>query len=726
MSSPTVTGAATNPAPAAPQPPATAPAGPAGHPAPGPASGQPGGLAGVFAAVTPARPTTPIATTATLRENAAPGSAGTGSTGTGGTKDKPATGSATTPATADGPLGALVRAIATRLARTGNARTTRRTHEIKEQRVSGSTSTASNATKAERTEQHRNDRDSKLADLNNKTAQHSGQDKRDTKHHRDHAAKDDRAARNDRSAKNDTKNDTTARRDHSGRDHNDRTAKSESADHHRTAKTNSTDHTDRTDRTDQRPKNTPTDRGGRSGKNSPAPRATDQAPKNPPSGPPPKTLTGTGATNTSSSNGSADKTTRPTKPDTTTRAGDGRTGTATGGENTKPTTTPPGPAVRTRPSREAGFRDGIRAAAVVGHVKAYRDGTLDGWVHRTSKDTDDKHRMDKARDTNALTFKHDLGKKLQPVTGASSAKLRTGQEKLAADDSKTPPPATTGEAPDATSAPGAAKDAPAAKGPGPGPGPAQPGAAGETGPAGQGPSVKPDPAAKDQSQKDPMKTTTPAPAQDPAQDIPWRPTRQPATTAGTATTEATGPVPGPRTGNTPPPPPVPPAPAVGPGPEGPPPVPAQVLFVGEDAIQYADGATGEIRTASRREIRTLKAFERRLAEKAGTLERLVESSRSTVADAEAQTKRAQDLLAAAKGVKGGEIVIRALSRLAETSQALRNKALAVQRGAGRSSEQVRRTVLNANVRHGGIYQAVADSPLTTPAERSFYRDSQGQ
>lgn len=759
MSSPTVTGAATTPAPAASQAPA-APAGPAGHPAPGPAAAQPGGLARVFAAVAPARPATPIATTAALRQNAASdvGAPAAGS-GTGDTKGRTATGAAA-PAAGDGPFGALLRALATRLARTGNARTTRRTHEIKEQRASGSTSTASNTTKADRTEQHRNDRDTKLADLNNKTAQHSGQHKQDTKNHRDHAAKTDQSARNDRSAKNDA----SARRDHSGRDHNDRAAKSDSSDHHRSTKSNSTDHTDRADRT---AKNGTADRGDRSGKNGPADRRADQAPQSPPAGPQPKTPTpaGTGGTNTTGNNSTADKTSRPPKTGSApSRTGDGRADVPGGGQNTKPATTPPGPTIRTRPSREAGFRDGTRAAAVVGHVKAYRDGTRDGWDHRTAKDTDDKHRMDTARDTNALALKPDLAKKLQPVLDASSAKLRTGQEKPATPgDSKTPPPADTGKAakpastgqdPDvkqdpATEARGTAaaastdsagpagrnpktkpnpeataKDAAAAPdaAPAEGPGPTLAKSPGAPDPAGQ----DPDSVSVTKNQKAPVKTTTP----DPAQNTPWRPTRQPATasmaTAQTTVqtgTDAAGPMPGPRTGNTPPP--GPPA-TTGPRSEDPPPVPAQVLSVGEEAIQYADGATGEIHTASRREVRTLKAFQRRLAEKAGTLERLVESSRSTVAEAEAQAKQAQDLLAAAKGVKGGETVVRALSRLAEASQGLRTKALAVQRGAGRSSEQVRRTVLNADVRHGGIYQAVVDSPLTAPAERSFYLDSQGQ
>ncbi|RPE27309.1 hypothetical protein [Kitasatospora cineracea] len=722
----------------------TAPAGPTAPPAAGPAAAPRSALAGVFAAIDPARPVAPIATTATLRESApASGSPASNSgTAAGGGKDKP-----TAAGTADGPLGALVRALATRLARTGNARTTRRTHEIKEQRVSGSTSSASNSVKADRTEQHRNGRDSKLADLNSKTAQHNGQHKHDTKNHRDHAAKNDNASKRDRSSRDDrsAKNDTAARSDHSGRDHHDRSTKRDSADHHRTADTSSSD------RAGHGPKNTSAGRSDRSDRSGTTPAGRSDRPDRsttgqtkantdqpPAGGSTPKTLTGTTSTKTSSNTDSAG----PKTPSTSTRTDTKASNTSTNTAPTESASAPvvPGPAPRTLPSREAGFRDGTRVAAAVGHVKAYRDGTRDGWDHRTAQDTNDKRRMDTARDRNALNTKPGLANKLQPITGATSATLRTAQEQPAGTDGRsTSAEPGAGTSTDAAAA--AAKTvAPAVKPPenpkltktasrtAPATGP-QPKSKAATEPQ-PGPklSVKDQPApaanpqpepkssAKDQTQKAPVKPSTPPAKTDPA------------AAQSTTTSSAEGPLPSPRT----PPPAKQPAAAPGPQPvpdpvrQEPAPVPAQVLSVGEDAIQYADGATGEIHTVSRREVRTLKGFERRLAAKATLLENLLESSRGTVADAEAQAKRAQDLLAAAKGIEGGEIVIRALSRLAEASQLLRTKALAVQRGAGRSSEQVRRTVLNADVRHGGIYRAVVDSPLTTPAERAFYLDTQGE
>lgn len=54
---------------------------------------------------------------------------------------------------------------------------------------------------------------------------------------------------------------------------------------------------------------------------------------------------------------------------------------------------------RTQASREAGYRDGNRAARLVAHVEAYRDGTHDGWTDGRKDTAADKHRLDTARTT---------------------------------------------------------------------------------------------------------------------------------------------------------------------------------------------------------------------------------------------------------------------------------------------------------------------------------------
>lgn len=55
----------------------------------------------------------------------------------------------------------------------------------------------------------------------------------------------------------------------------------------------------------------------------------------------------------------------------------------------------PGPA--TKPSREAGYRDGHRASKAAAHVKAWRDGTRDGRTHAREQYETERDQLDKAR-----------------------------------------------------------------------------------------------------------------------------------------------------------------------------------------------------------------------------------------------------------------------------------------------------------------------------------------
>lgn len=51
----------------------------------------------------------------------------------------------------------------------------------------------------------------------------------------------------------------------------------------------------------------------------------------------------------------------------------------------------------TRPTREAGYRDGYRAGRLLEHVKAYRDGTRDGYIDATTQGAHEKQALDAAR-----------------------------------------------------------------------------------------------------------------------------------------------------------------------------------------------------------------------------------------------------------------------------------------------------------------------------------------
>ncbi|WP_431680136.1 hypothetical protein [Kitasatospora sp. KL5] len=152
-------------------------------------------------------------------------------------------------------------------------------------------------------------------------------------------------------------------------------------------------------------------------------------------------------------------------------------------------------------------------------------------------------------------------------------------------------------------------------------------------------------------------------------------------------------------------------------------IPAQVNAVGAKAVQFtADGAQHSM---SRGEVRTLKQFERRLGAKQTSLARIADGSKNTRATAAEHAKEAQRLAEQARDVEGGERLVGALLRLAEHAQALLGKAEEIEKNAHRGTDAVRALAANAESRHGVIYQAVVDSPLTKPAERTFYQDTQG-
>lgn len=633
---------------------------------------RPSALSQVFNPVAPARPTTHLGTTASLAQDT-PAADASGSTSTGGR------GKAGTEETRDGPFGALIRALAGRLGRGGTATTVKQSHDIKETRVSGNSTTGNHQTKADRTAKHdsgnhrRSNRDAKVADLNNKVDQRHGRNNSDTKKADTTDAKtskaDTRAAKNDNTAKKDdknhrdgrtdatstnassTKNDTSATTDNTARSNRDnRTSgstdsKSSQTNGRRGDVTTSTGRDAGPFEKPSRPDRPTKGQDGGDPAKGPTPLAGPQPPggakadlnkaTDAPSGPAkpdPKGL------NTKVDLGKKDRS--PTSPGTSTREKQAQA-----------------PRPRTQSSREAGYRHGDQAAAAVGHVRAWRDGTRDGWEDRTAADLVDRKRMDtaKARNDDRRLLKPDkapAGPAMAPAAG-TTANLAKKTPTPPIPPKPTTPPTIPAKPTTAPTIPAPATEA-----------------------------RKPTPAAKPATQK----TAAAVPNSRPA------PASAPITSTKTAAGNANA-------------------------------VPVDVTFVGSGEVAFrADGAK---HTLGRGEVRNLRQFEQRLAERAQVLARIGDDNKTAQQHALAHAMRAQQLAEAAKEIKGGVALVGALHRLAEQAAALRYKTDEVAKRTTRGAEAVRVLAANARTRHGVIYKAVVDSPLTTPAERAFYQDKQG-
>lgn len=255
----------------------------------------------------------------------------------------------------------------------------------------------------------------------------------------------------------------------------------------------------------------------------------------------------------------------------------GNAPTQTGKPQTARDTNTRGKAIDTRESREAGYRDGTRAALGAAHVRAWRDGVKDGWTDTTEAAARDKARLDKAHQDRKTTRQPD---KEQPV----------------------PPPTST------------------------------------------------------------------------TSDV----------------------------------------------------QPIEVRDVTATHVLLGDGAARD--TMSRGEVRSLKNFERRLQEKADRMAYIAEHTKALVQHAEDQAAKATLYLEQAKAVHAkhagtaqGRQDVAALAKLAEAAKVQVSKAEDIRRTAVRAAESCRVVLTNAQTRYGGIYQAVVDSPLTTPNELDFYR-----
>ncbi|MEV7600468.1 hypothetical protein AB0O91_24145 [Kitasatospora sp. NPDC089797] len=637
------------------------------------ASTPPGTLRQILTPVRPARAAEPIGTTTALAQTPAD------PTGRASAGSKDGTAGPGADGTREGAMSALVRALAERWRRTGTTTSIKRQHDVKETRVSGRTATITSTNKSDRlakhenSGQHRTQRDAKTADLNNKTHQHQhqGRDQRDhkktdTTDAKNHANRDHRTKADTDAKTADTK---TAKADTSAASKTNRDTKS--AADTKTADTRSDTKAAKTDTSAKTSGDDKNHRDTRSTKTE-APKDAAPAKATDTSGPkPPPAAGGTGkdgkTPKTPGPKPADGGTGKPKRPEGAPAAGPGA------GSGGKPGTSGPKPP-GTAPNASAKGLDSKFAAA-----KAFEDQA--GGAKPETKPTQPTRPAES----------DGAGRDAKPPAPEKTPAPPAAAPEAAGQDTASPvaltknPPGTD-SAPKPESAPERKKPMPDPKTPGP---------------------DKPKPQGME-----PVHASTADLAKTPATD---------------ATVGAPGPVPAPRRPRTPP---EPYEPNV---PPGMPPhersgTPPMDIAVGANDVTFTPTGAydyGDPRTMSRGEVRTLRAFENRLAEKRDVLTRVAEDSKTARKYAEQHADRAQYLAEQAKTVKGGDALLRKLHRLAESARELKGRASSAEQLAASGAEAVTVLAANAETRHGPIYQAVVDSPLTTPAERGFYSDQQG-
>ncbi|MFF4384451.1 hypothetical protein [Kitasatospora sp. NPDC001547] len=815
--------------------PGPAPAAPAG---PGPDPAAPGSLAQMLTPIAPARPV-PIGSTATLghASQAGPEGAAAGGDAKGkGGKDDTTTG--------EGPLSALVRALAARWGRTGTATTIKRGHEVKETRVSGTSTNTTNSNKSDRTAKSENtsqrrsnqdaksSRDAKVADLNNKTSAQHGKtsseskkaDNRDAKTSSDAKRADTRDAKTS-AAKDAKTSDTTSDTKAAKADTSSKTAKDD-----RTSADTKTAKSSDSKASKASGGSAGSGRAGDSGSGSGGSKSgkglgregKDEAKSS--SGSPKTSVTeGPGAKRTKGpkpdgTDGSAGAGVPVVKPD-----GPGQAGAQAGKQSkkedkqgkadlVKKEQAGPGANItaakavgeqeraerpRTQSAREAGYRDGRRVAGAVGQAQAYRDGVKDGWSDQQAADEAERKKMDEAKVRNAQRPKEPPKPEMAPTAGSTTdlaEKDQAAKVSAAPEQGGKAAPVVPPKPPAPPTVPAQSK-AEATLKPGDRPGidltkKAKPGEEGKAAPvvppkpttppivpaqskaeapkAGDRPGVDLTKPAKpgEKAKTAPSTPTTPAPPEtDPAQQPnsdddpdtgaakrPTGPQRPPGRPDGKTVDHGPfklGPVASTTAlAQTAPPPDQAAAhaltDAVRPAPNTPPDGPATPRRSHETmpATSTTNGATpaskikvtpstvrftadGEERELGRTEIRTLKGFENTLRKRGADLAKIAEESKSAVTVATQHALAAQRLHERAKAVKGGESLIWQLEALADHCRELCKAAEQTERHATNGAEAAAALVVNADTRHGAIYQAVVDSKLTIPAEKEFYKDQQG-
>ncbi len=160
-------------------------------------------------------------------------------------------------------------------------------------------------------------------------------------------------------------------------------------------------------------------------------------------------------------------------------------------------------------------------------------------------------------------------------------------------------------------------------------------------------------------------------------------------------------------------PPVPPKPDHVPGPQ-----PIQVTGTDATHIHLAGGDRPHIKHG---EVRTLRRFQQTLEAKNDRMTQVAEATRTLEAHAREQAKQITELLEQARGSEGGDKLVTALTRLAETADVQTGKAAEVHKRGIRAAEACKTLSSNTETRYGGIYKAVVDSP-DGAAKMSYYQE----
>ncbi|MFB6507512.1 hypothetical protein ACFC07_34830 [Streptomyces sp. NPDC056099] len=147
-----------------------------------------------------------------------------------------------------------------------------------------------------------------------------------------------------------------------------------------------------------------------------------------------------------------------------------------------------------------------------------------------------------------------------------------------------------------------------------------------------------------------------------------------------------------------------------------------VPVTGEDSktglLTLGKGAARK--TISRGEVKTLKNFTDRLGEYASTAGSAAEDCKELSGRAQEYAAQANNLAEQCRAVKGGEGLVGECLALAEAATVQGGAADELHARMLRAVESLEATSANAATRHGAIFQAVADSPLSSPAESRFY------
>lgn len=148
--------------------------------------------------------------------------------------------------------------------------------------------------------------------------------------------------------------------------------------------------------------------------------------------------------------------------------------------------------------------------------------------------------------------------------------------------------------------------------------------------------------------------------------------------------------------------------------------PIEVTNIDSTHVHLGAGATRN--SVTRGEVRSLKAFERRLEAKVAVLLKGAEQARTLQAHAAEQAREATQLLEQARGSKAGEKVLGSLLKTQEATTAQIRAAEDLYKRAIRGAEQSAAVLANVKTRYEPMYTAVVNSPETKPAEMSFYQD----